>query len=60
MHLCNCKFDGLILMVSLDFKTSRMMFTQRGEVSSRLILSLETTCAAAILPYREVNLNLTT
>ena len=30
MCLCNCKFDGLILMVSLDFKTSWKMFTQRG------------------------------
>ena len=31
MHLCNCKFDGLVFMVSLDFKTSWKMFIQRGE-----------------------------
>ena len=31
VHLCNYKFDGLILMVGLDFKTSWKMFTQRGE-----------------------------
>ena len=30
MHLCNCKFGVLILLVSLDFKTSWKMFTQRG------------------------------
>ena len=27
VHLCNCKFDGLILLVSLVFKTSWKMFT---------------------------------
>ena len=31
VHLCNCKFNGLVFMVSLDFKTSWKMFTQRGE-----------------------------
>ena len=31
VHLCNCKSDDLILMVSLDFKTSWKMFTQRGK-----------------------------
>ena len=36
VHLCNCKFDGLILMVSLDFKTSGKMFTQRGGVCNGL------------------------
>ena len=30
--LCVCKLDDLILLVSLDFKTSWKMFTQRGEV----------------------------
>ena len=34
MHLCNCKFDGLIFMVSLDFKTLWKMFTQKGGVCS--------------------------
>ena len=36
VHLCNCKFDGLVLMVSLDFKTSWKMFTQRGQVCNLL------------------------
>ena len=30
VHLYNCKFDDLILLVSLDFKTSWKMSTQRG------------------------------
>ena len=38
VHLCTCKFDGLILMVSLSFKTSRMMFTQRGGVCNQVNL----------------------
>ena len=29
--LCVCKLDDLILLVSLDFKTSWKMFTQRGK-----------------------------
>ena len=32
VHLCNCKFDGLVFMVSLDFKTSWKMFTQGGSM----------------------------
>ena len=32
VHLCNCRFNILILLVSLDFKTSWKMFTQRGGV----------------------------
>ena len=32
MHLYNCKFDDLILLVSLDFKTLWKMFTQRGGI----------------------------
>ena len=31
VHLYNCKFDGLISLVSLNFKTLWKMFTQRGE-----------------------------
>ena len=34
MHLCNCKLHGLILLVSVGFKTLRTIFTQRGEVCS--------------------------
>ena len=30
VHLYNCKFDDLILLVSLDFKTSWKMSTQIG------------------------------
>ena len=36
--LCICKFDGLILLVSLDFKTSWKMFTQRGGVCNGYVL----------------------
>ena len=36
VHLCNCRFNNLILLVSVGFKTSRMMFTQRGEVCNGL------------------------
>ena len=35
VHLCNCKFDGLIFMVNLDFKTSWKMFIQRREYVTR-------------------------
>ena len=31
-----CKFDGLILMVSVDFKNIGTMFTQRGEVCNQV------------------------
>ena len=40
VHLCNSKFDGLILLVSLDFKTSWKMFTQRGEYVTVIFVSL--------------------
>ena len=42
--LCLCKFDDLILLVSLDCKTSWKMFTQRGEVSNRCELYEQQCC----------------
>ena len=30
VHLCNCKFDGLIFMLSLDFKTYYSGIARRG------------------------------
>ena len=38
VHLCNCKLHGLVVMVSLDFKTSWKMFTHRGEVCNEVNL----------------------
>ena len=35
VHLCSCKFDVLIFLVSVGFKTLRMMLTQREEVCNR-------------------------
>ena len=39
VHLCNCKLYGWILWVSVSFKTSWKMFTQRGEVCSPDVLN---------------------
>ena len=45
VHLCNSKFGGLILLVSLDFKTLWKMFTERGEYVAH------TTCLLFISQY---------
>ena len=56
VHLCDCKFDGLILWSVKILKHWDDVYS-KGGVCNWLILSLQTTCAAAITSYREVTLN---
>ena len=54
VHLCIYKFDGLILLASLDFKTSWKMFTQRGEyVAQMFYIENEIRVSSAIVKYRD-------
>ena len=54
MHLYNCKLHGLVVMVSLDFKTSWKMFTQRGEYVARMFyIKNEVRVSSAIVKYRD-------